>query len=250
MVGDLLTSLLHNMACGEDSQIATIPFKFGDLPSEIRIKIWKLSMLPRFVTIRIQEAAHLTVNDRPILEYSSTNPVPSILQVCHESRAEALRTYRLCFGTEAHHRDNKKLWQHVLDDGIKFTFKNQPKIYFSYELDTANFVWQQHYIVTDLPIPFKYLALAQTDFDNIQRIGSGGLENSGDSEQYLCDHITYIKSLQEIILPMEISNDEKGSLEELEVEVIAPTEGSPIPDTLSLTCPLMYRLVKFMREKF
>lgn len=174
--------------------------------------VWKLSTRPRFITIRIQEAAHLTVNDRLILEYSSTNPVPSTLQVCHESRAEALRIYKLCFGTEAHHWDDSEMWQHVWDEGIKYTFKSQPKIYFSYDLDTANFVWQQqHYIVIDLPIPFKHLALAQTNFDNIQRISSGGLENGGDPEQYLCDHITYFKSLQEVILPMGISNDERKS---------------------------------------
>jgi hypothetical protein len=101
-----------------------------------------------------------------------------------------------------------------------------------------------------LPIPFKHLALAQTDFDNIQRIGPGGLENGGGPEQYLCDHIAYFKSLQEIILPMGISNDEKRSLEELEVKIIAQTKCSPIPDALSLTCPLMYRLVKFTTEKF
>jgi hypothetical protein len=113
------TTLLHSMTCGEGSQTAIIPSKFGYIPSEICIKIWKLSMLPRFVTVRIQGAAHLTVNDRLILEYSSTNPVPSILQVCHESRAEALRTYGLCFGTEAHHWDDNEMWQHVWDEGIK-----------------------------------------------------------------------------------------------------------------------------------
>lgn len=58
---------------------ATAFTRFPDLPFELRTKIWNLTISPRVYLFR--SAAHL--------------PVPSLLQIHRESRAEGLRHYEL-----------------------------------------------------------------------------------------------------------------------------------------------------------
>jgi len=66
---------------------------FPSLAPELRIKIWQHASLPRTVTVRYDSE-----NDRCL----SSSPPPAILQVNRESRAEARRTFKLCFGTASH----------------------------------------------------------------------------------------------------------------------------------------------------
>lgn len=59
---------------------------------------------------RVVEVSYDPEEDR----FTSTAPVPAVLQACHESRSEALRLYKKSFGTMSH----------------------EPRIYFHRELDT------------------------------------------------------------------------------------------------------------------
>ncbi|KAH8667650.1 hypothetical protein BGZ60DRAFT_409692 [Tricladium varicosporioides] len=67
---------------------------FSRLPLELRSRIWKLSANePRVVTVRgIPAAGHLQMD-----HFVSLVPTPSVLQVCRESRFEALRFYTKAF---------------------------------------------------------------------------------------------------------------------------------------------------------
>ncbi|GAP84826.1 hypothetical protein SAMD00023353_0801390 [Rosellinia necatrix] len=78
---------------------------FTLLPAELRLQVWQLSCHPRVV-----EVSYDPEEDR----YTTTAPVPAVLQACHESRCESLRMYIRCFGTTSH----------------------EPRIYFYREMDT------------------------------------------------------------------------------------------------------------------
>ncbi|KAN0101628.1 hypothetical protein V8E51_012138 [Hyaloscypha variabilis] len=60
---------------------------FSSLPSELRVKIWGIA-LPQSVNIICQDSVRFAKsfksNDRP----------PALLHACHESRVEALKTYK------------------------------------------------------------------------------------------------------------------------------------------------------------
>ncbi|KAI1161057.1 hypothetical protein F5B18DRAFT_463654 [Nemania serpens] len=78
---------------------------FTLLPAELRFQIWRLSCHPRVV-----EVSYDPEEDR----FTTTAPVPDVLQACHESRSEAVRLYKKSFGTRSH----------------------EPRIYFNREIDT------------------------------------------------------------------------------------------------------------------
>ncbi|ELQ41758.1 hypothetical protein OOU_Y34scaffold00255g56 [Pyricularia oryzae Y34] len=65
---------------------------YYSLPAELRLEVWRLSFQPRAVEVRYQPE---TDECRTI-----THP-PAVLQVCRESREEALRFYHKCFGTKS-----------------------------------------------------------------------------------------------------------------------------------------------------
>jgi hypothetical protein len=66
---------------------------FLDLPLELRLKIWReVCHTSRVVEI------HYNLDDGRFV--CSCNP-PSVLQVCRESRSEALKIYKLSFGSPA-----------------------------------------------------------------------------------------------------------------------------------------------------
>ncbi|KAH7363932.1 hypothetical protein BKA65DRAFT_125313 [Rhexocercosporidium sp. MPI-PUGE-AT-0058] len=70
---------------------------FSRLPKEIRIQIWRAhltSMEPRTLTIRSDYPNNFT---RPLQYFRSSNPVPSVLHICRESRLEALSFYVAAF---------------------------------------------------------------------------------------------------------------------------------------------------------
>ena len=91
---------------------------FQELPTELRLKIWALSLPgPRVVSIRCgprttllpgvetrgaaaaAAAAHDSSPSRSwVTGCTSPSRLPASLHVCAESRAEALKTYRHCFG--------------------------------------------------------------------------------------------------------------------------------------------------------
>lgn len=66
---------------------------FADLPVELRLQIWgKACLCSRVVEVQYDVNAGRFV--------SSCKP-PSVLHVCQESRHEALKIYKVCFGSPA-----------------------------------------------------------------------------------------------------------------------------------------------------
>jgi hypothetical protein len=68
------------------------------LPAEIRLKIWDFCLSIPYSPVVMQRFrnAHSL---KPTAKYVSTTPLPPLLEICHESRVEALKYYTLCLGT-------------------------------------------------------------------------------------------------------------------------------------------------------
>jgi hypothetical protein len=75
---------------------------FPELPFELRLKCWSfVAPGPRRVHIKYQ-TKYNTTNARAVVAFSgwtSPDPAPVILHICHESREEALKSYQLSFGS-------------------------------------------------------------------------------------------------------------------------------------------------------
>jgi hypothetical protein len=94
---------------------------FPELPSELRLKIWRFCFPgPRTVRIQYKAKTRHSVDGKRsnFSAWTSTNPIPIILHICHESRQEALKFYRLAFGS----------------------FFHQPSIYIGFDIDSVHFV--------------------------------------------------------------------------------------------------------------
>ncbi|TDZ27132.1 hypothetical protein C8035_v011933 [Colletotrichum spinosum] len=108
--------ILMGRTSGDLQQTNTLPaqsqdqfHRFSKLPTELRLRIWNFNLPPpRIVPIRCG-AESLSFSSHahsppPQRQWPSTNgctsyaAVPVNLHVCHESRAEALKLYRLSFG--------------------------------------------------------------------------------------------------------------------------------------------------------
>lgn len=93
---------------------------FPLLPTELRLKIWNLTIPgPRTVTIhyKTRPLKKHQGNAFPSSRWISPDPNPLPLQICHESRTIALKSYTAAFGSHACPR----------------------KIYFDFERDTLSF---------------------------------------------------------------------------------------------------------------
>ncbi|KAI1096378.1 hypothetical protein F5B19DRAFT_144554 [Rostrohypoxylon terebratum] len=80
---------------------------FAKLPVELRFKIWAYNLPgPRIVEIKCNVASAQTSQpqqgDSSPVVCTSTSPIPTNLHVCRESRREALKRYRLLFGSSPH----------------------------------------------------------------------------------------------------------------------------------------------------
>lgn len=94
---------------------------FPELPSELRLKIWRFCVPgPRTVGVQYKMKRDYFDGKRKFnfLGWRSSDPIPVILQICHESRSEALKSCRPAFGS----------------------FFHQPSIYIDFEIDAVHFV--------------------------------------------------------------------------------------------------------------
>ncbi|RYO77362.1 hypothetical protein DL766_007459 [Monosporascus sp. MC13-8B] len=81
--------------------------RFSRLPAELRLKIWAANVPgPRIVTIRCSSTSSPTPSSTCQSHgkdatpcFTSSAPIPANLHACRESRWEAMRRYRLLFGT-------------------------------------------------------------------------------------------------------------------------------------------------------
>jgi len=87
---------------------------FPNLPFELRSKVWRSTLRPRNVGIKIR---FKDAGFGGWMARESSPPPPMALQICRESREEALRHYILSFGTARH----------------------PPTIYFNYHIDSLYF---------------------------------------------------------------------------------------------------------------
>jgi len=74
----------------EDSTFAL----FSNFPAEIRIQVWQYASS----FSRVVEIQH--IDPTTGLRRSASPPVPALLHACRESRYEALKVYKPCFGTK------------------------------------------------------------------------------------------------------------------------------------------------------
>ena len=88
----------------------------SNIPTELRLKIWRMSWEPR--TVEVHHFFTGREIDRPVPfaahSFRSTAPIPVSLRVCTESRIETLRHYSLAFALE----------------------RRQPEVYFNFDLDS------------------------------------------------------------------------------------------------------------------
>ncbi|KUJ21617.1 uncharacterized protein LY89DRAFT_664797 [Mollisia scopiformis] len=67
--------------------------RFRELPLELRIQIWELTIVPRYIRIRIRETYGNAISGRAV----NDSVVPNVLQVNRESRALFLPRYPMMF---------------------------------------------------------------------------------------------------------------------------------------------------------
>lgn len=76
---------------------------FSRLPVELRLMIWELSLpAPRILSVcgtRLSTGNRYVPKDKLYFPKDDNHPNPAALSACRESRAVALKRYRLCFGT-------------------------------------------------------------------------------------------------------------------------------------------------------
>ncbi|KAF8855984.1 hypothetical protein BDZ45DRAFT_804489 [Acephala macrosclerotiorum] len=100
---------------------------FPKLPVELRLKVWKfVSFLPRIVDVWSKNFSIKCYDYREALipHYMFTrSPPPAILQICRESRNEALKHYTLDFAAER-------------DEGA-YVVSSKPRIYINWKVDTV-----------------------------------------------------------------------------------------------------------------
>lgn len=65
---------------------------FHRLPTEIRIMIWHFSLEPRVVDLQFERKASRK-------GFYSHDKIPTLLEVCRDSRAAVIASYPLCFGS-------------------------------------------------------------------------------------------------------------------------------------------------------
>ncbi|KAH8586284.1 hypothetical protein B0O99DRAFT_678881 [Bisporella sp. PMI_857] len=148
---------------------------FPELPTELRLKIWGFAAChPRSINIWSSDFGKkigipLRANeddetDFVIWKLCSKTAPPTILSVCSESRTEALKYYRLEFGTEFKFAD--------------FTFTTHPRIYVNFEVDRICFLESfdnetsrssKNFFNRCLTNGTKYLALNIKSFQNESR---------------------------------------------------------------------------------
>lgn len=102
---------------GTDCVIPCTEFhRFSKLPAELRITIWKLARPgPRVIRVKVHIVKyHISEHVRG-LKFTSFTPVPAVLHACKESRAIALKTYKLGMKT---HCDGPRVYVDFTKDTI------------------------------------------------------------------------------------------------------------------------------------
>ena len=68
----------------------TIFHPFPHLPSELRVRIWELTVEPRIVELRVDHKRTIILGDALVPYLVSSTPAPAVLQACQEARNQGL----------------------------------------------------------------------------------------------------------------------------------------------------------------
>lgn len=204
---------------------------FPKLPIELRMKIWKLSWLPRNVTVIVHSRRSYEWLQFHL--FGSRTPVPSALHVCRESRAEASRIYKLRFDTDT--RNYPESYR-----SAKYAFWTWPRVYFSYKMDNVHFYWGR------MP-PSRQGAI--TPHENLTFVDLANIR-SWSSDEYpltmdsLFDEVRLYNNLKEVVLPMELLSAEELLRNKIVITpghevLIEEADGEP-----SLDCCIMENMIQ------
>lgn len=186
---------------------------FPKLPTEIRLKIWKLALPgPRIVKVRpcsVKFMEELAAGDMTKHTFVSPTKAPSILFVCGESRKEAMKTYQLSFGSEHHNIPSTVYFNFDLD-----------MLYFpcdyGKELHLKEFVWGRAKPLDDE----QETKIVRLGANKVERIGmcSRAIAHIG-----LQKHVGYLKTkqfnaLQEVVVTVDQSSVQGSTKKQYELK--------------------------------
>jgi 2EXR family len=159
---------------------------FPSLAPELKIKIWQHACQPRTVTVRYDSE-----RDKCL----SSSPPPAILQASHESRTEAQKEYKLCFGTASH----------------------PARIYFNPYHDTLYLPRHREMGYDETLRDFRTIVKDEGILDEVRRLAIEHVdpEVKRPWESYnKASLLREFRRLQEVVLVLLTAKDEKNGLDE------------------------------------
>ncbi|KAK6071312.1 hypothetical protein SCUP515_07923 [Seiridium cupressi] len=123
------------------SSVRTSFPQFPQLPTELRLQIWKYLLLPRIILVTCQDHDSKMELDLELRSRPSRRLVPAMLHVNHEARSVALEHYEIAFGwkvpTVLADLDIQPFSQNHNDEplGLATPQWTEPHIYFNFAQD-------------------------------------------------------------------------------------------------------------------
>ncbi|KUJ22672.1 uncharacterized protein LY89DRAFT_307337 [Mollisia scopiformis] len=168
---------------------------FPELPFELRLKIWQFSVPgPRILGVG-HEIQYKSFYGRLLpstIEWRTSDPIPSLLHVCHESRKEALKLYQRSLGVPL------KQGKNYIDFGNDTIYFGGPGRGFS-DLDVllqASFNRPGNYLL-DMFLGADY---GVRDAEKIQRMIVDIDEDRYGRRLFIWDEIRLFTSLRELTI--------------------------------------------------
>src|SRR5579871_1571219 len=165
-------------------------YLFQALPRELRLRIWGFAIsIPRKINLR----TFLPGAPRATKSFTSSDRPPALLHVCHESRLEALRTYKPFFQTKS---SPKYIYVAFSQDTIKIS-GNDLRFLGSVELQSI----QKMAISVDIPACFGYSYFGYSVLDILKKMQPNLTELELLIEQgNLHNGETYLQRVKGVIL--------------------------------------------------
>ncbi|KAL6694622.1 hypothetical protein J3F84DRAFT_49027 [Trichoderma pleuroticola] len=191
---------------------------FSRLPTELRLKIWKMSLpSPRLVSVQCGISMSTLARPPPdSAEYTgctSTTRIPVNLQVCTESRTEALKSYQPSLGF----------------------FRGDGLVYFNYDIDILYFGPREGFMAADSQFHTCMLLCEPSELARVRRlaVSEAMFRLSGDTYELMCATRFTLEMLRQV-------SERMTGLEEL---ILVPWEEEMVEPAL-----VHDRLTKQMRS--
>jgi hypothetical protein len=181
--------------------------KFSSLPTELRLMIWTETFQPRILHITIERtdpvfkrksSRHRVVLKRTPrrLRFKSRDKPPVALQICHESRALALKHYTPSF------HSTTGFATHACEHLFKAAKKTA--LYFSPELDTVHISNDEH------NTEFWNLFYRAETIQSIKVLAIGSQLFRDEWMQYVAGRLPAFETLETLILVVERKLERTG----------------------------------------